>query len=89
MKTLGLYVGDLCYVHNDESWSKICDMMSANNNLDYLKTDDFVLASTDVGDGSFPGYSLKMYGVDSGTLGMIWLDKITLPNGILHGNIFQ
>ena len=93
---LGLYIGDLCYVLDDKTWALLCKQMEENNNWDsysgpiphssYLN--DIVIEGTG-GDGVFSGYKLSVFPVDSGTFGAIWVDRITNPDGIQFGCVYD
>jgi len=93
-----LYVGDLCYVLRGDCWKRLCDKMSLSNNYDHCIDDGMVLNGTRHGDGCYYGdkeYSRSFvvdgdgsYPVDSGTLGMVWLDKVTDQSGLYLGNVF-
>jgi hypothetical protein len=85
-----VYVGDLCYVCSDANWNEKCNRMSAADNWESLVTEgESAMCATGIGDGIFDGSSGGYYGVDSGTLGIIWRDKVTKENGLHLGNIFE
>lgn len=73
-------VGDLCYViRDDELWSKVCDI-SFQEDFDGLLNKEIPelpiawLHGTHFGDGEFDDNYGRLYGVDSGTIGLIKVD---------------
>jgi len=81
------YVGDLCYVLNDE-WDEVCELMFAGrknggcNQGEFNLKDGrrFALYSTAYGDGTYVDNLGNEYFVDAGCIGCILLDDINLGN---------
>lgn len=78
------YIGDPCYVFNNE-WSNICDYMFSDSNENVGRYDSpkgyFVIyGSTAYGDGCYEGSDGNEYAVDSGTLGIVPFDAISIDN---------
>jgi hypothetical protein len=70
------YIGDLCYVIEDDVWSEVCDLSfdPMNDPGDMLQLQDgrqFFILDTAYGDGCYGGTDGKAYCVDSGTIGAI------------------
>lgn len=70
------YIGDLCYVIEDDLWGEVCDLSSISDNEegDLLTLKDgreFYIMSTAYGDGCYSGSDGNTYSVDSGTIGAI------------------
>jgi hypothetical protein len=71
------YVGDLCYVFDDDSWTEICDLQFAS--IQHCLDGAFVLkdgtrfanVSTHYGDGVYADQDGYTYGVDSGSIGCV------------------
>ena len=73
------YIGDLCYVIEDDNWSEVCELSfdPLNEPGDMLQLEDgrqFFILNTAYGDGLFSGNDGKVYCVDSGTIGAISVD---------------
>ena len=73
------YIGDLCYVIEDDNWSEVCDLSfdPLNEPGDMLQLEDgrqFFILDTAYGDGCYCGTDGKVYSVDSGTIGAIKVD---------------
>ena len=80
------WVGDLCYVMHPE-WSELCSIMFAEDDMVEgeltVQNKRIFLASTAYGDGRFNDNVGRLYGVDSGSLGIIAVENIAeseLPN---------
>jgi len=76
------YVGDLCYVMNDDDWSEICDITIDGNNCidgEFMMKDNrrFAMYRTLWGDGTYFDQYGNQYFVDSGTIGCIFLTDTT------------
>lgn len=75
------YIGDLCYVIEDDNWSEVCDLSfdPLNEPGDMLQLEDgrqFFILDTAYGDGCYCGTDGKVYCVDSGTIGAISVDHL-------------
>lgn len=85
-----VWVGDLCYVLTDERWQDLCEQMG--DGRAYLSDNGktFALSGTAYGDGCYDGrYSptqkvFRSYGVDTGTIGVIWEDAMDNEDGGGH-----
>lgn len=80
------YVGDLCYVINDDAtWAELCDLMfppeSDGRSVDgeYTLKDGrrFACYSTAYGDGLYPSNIGSNLSVDSGSIGCMLVSDIT------------
>lgn len=78
------YVGDLCYVINDDKvWSEVCEMTltKAGRSIEGAFTlssgKRFAMLSTAYGDGFYRDNEGQGYSVDSGTIGCIKVDDLT------------
>ena len=81
MKAGRYYVGDLCYVMNDEEWDKVTSLLfDANCYLtgEFNLPDGTRFASyfTAYGDGTYRDQHGRSYSVDSGTIGCIHVEDI-------------
>lgn len=72
------YVGDPCYVINDENWRKICLNMDwdkhsncGEKNIIRIGDDSYYEATTKYGDGGYKDNSGRMYSVDAGVIGVV------------------
>lgn len=88
------YVGDLCYVMYPE-WSELCDIMFAEDEMLEgeltVQNKRLFLASTAYGDGNYADNTGGLYGVDSGSLGIIAVSDISeseLPN-LIDGRVID
>lgn len=93
------YVGDLCYVINDDDWSDFCDrsfpdaytevigIQETNEGINYANF------GTKYGDGVYTDYHGRRYAVDSGSIGCIPVcalgDKYDLEKVKSLGNIIS
>lgn len=81
MKSGRYYVGDLCYIMNDEEWDQASTLMFHGVEL---LTGEFNLPDgrrfakyfTAYGDGTYQDQHGRSYSVDSGTIGCIHVDDI-------------
>ena len=78
------YIGDLCYVMDNE-WDDVCSKIIVDNTVvegEFALDDGRVFAnfSTAYGDGVYADYQDKNYAVDSGNIGCIKIDDIRNPN---------
>lgn len=90
------YVGDLCYVMQDE-WSEVCDIMFSNSSkfrgsegvLTLKSGVKFAIYGTAHGDGEYSDQFGNKYPVDSGTIGCILVSDINNhpDNNIELGNV--
>lgn len=76
------YVGDLCYVLNDEDWDNVCALIIKDNQrlegeFELRDGRRFAIYGTTWGDGAYEDEFGKNYSVDSGTIGCILLEDIT------------
>lgn len=90
------YVGDLCYVMNDEEWREVCNLTLSHNEVnegEFTLPDGrrFAMYNTAWGDGTYQDQTGNYYSVDSGTIGCIkWSDVKThkyehiMELGVLH-----
>ena len=89
------YVGDLCYVLNDDTWRKICQYMFPKDGGEaygLFKLDDgrsLYIFRTAHGDGGYYDQNDNEYGVDSGTIGCIKLDDVDDPDRVWLGNVHE
>ena len=70
------YVGDLCYVMDDDEWREVCDLTIVNNKMvngEFNMKDGrrFAMYCTAYGDGVFYDENEREYSVDSGSIGCI------------------
>lgn len=75
-ETVKYYVGDLCYVIEDDVWGEVCELSfdPLNDAGDLLELADgrqFFIMNTAYGDGFYSDAEGRTYGVDSGTIGAI------------------
>lgn len=81
------YIGDLCYVMNDE-WDDVCSLLFAGRDDGGCNEGEFVLAdgrrfaiyNTVYGDGSYRDADGNSYSVDSGSIGCIRIEDIRLTD---------
>jgi hypothetical protein len=80
------YVGDLCYVMNDE-WDEVCDRFFPPDSVggvdgEFQLADGrkFFSLSTMYGDGTYRDNFGRAYGVDAGLIGAIKVDDIRDPD---------
>lgn len=79
------YVGDLCYVLNEE-WDEVCDLLFAGrtdggcNEGEFNLKDGrrFAIFNTAYGDGTYKDQLGRKYNVDAGSIGCILMDDIDL-----------
>lgn len=89
------YVGDLCYVLDDDDWDWVClnsfDPKSGKSIQGMFEMNNgkkFCLFETAYGDGEYNDQFGKSYLVDSGTIGCVLL-KYTTKDGMNGGQIIQ
>ena len=88
------FVGDLCYVLNEDVWKELCAMMFARDKttgtsgkFTLSNGREVVLFSTPMGDGLYNDSADRMYCVDSGTIGITTTDGLKEEYGtqVWHG----
>jgi len=75
------YVGDLCYVMDDDEWDEVCSIIIQGNKVidgEFVLKDgrEFAIYSTAYGDGEYNDYYGNSYSVDSGSIGCIKIEDI-------------
>lgn len=72
------YIGDLCYVLNEEEWLEVCDLLDIRGDGAHTLTSGkrIGLFYTSHGDGEYFDQNDNAYGVDSGTIGCILASEI-------------
>jgi hypothetical protein len=75
------YVGDLCYVLDDDEWDEVCSIIIQGNKVidgEFVLEDgrEFAIYSTAYGDGEYNDYYGNSYSVDSGSIGCIKIEDI-------------
>lgn len=81
------YVGDPCYVFEHETWSKICDKLHFDNDIQTVEmpTGTFACIGTMYGDGTYPGSGAllggKWFDVDAGLVGVVPVSMIDRADG--------
>ena len=75
------YVGDLCYVLDDDEWDEVCSLIIQGNKVidgEFVLKDgrEFAIYSTAYGDGEYNDYYGNSYSVDSGSIGCIKIEDI-------------
>jgi len=75
------YVGDLCYVLDDDEWDEVCSLIIQGNKVidgEFVLKDgrEFAIYSTAYGDGEYNDYYENSYSVDSGSIGCIKIEDI-------------
>jgi hypothetical protein len=88
------YVGDLCYVLNDE-WDEVCRLLFAGrddhgcNQGEFNLSDGrrFAIYNTAYGDGTYYDQNDRGYAVDAGSIGCILMEDIDLthPDNFISG----
>ena len=70
------YVGDLCYVLNDDVWKELCAMIHTGDKTGtfgkFILSNgrELVLFDMPMGDGLYKDFAERTYSVDSGTIGI-------------------
>jgi len=96
MKAGKYYIGDLCYVMNDE-WDEVCNLTISGNevlNGEFNLKDGrrFAMFTTRWGDGNYFDQHGKSYDVDSGSIGCILISDIDMKkerNFLSGGNVYD
>ena len=97
MKAGKYYVGDLCYVFNDEDWQAVCKVIIDGHSClegEFNLPDGrrFAVFSTAWGDGEYYDQNGHSYSVDAGSIGCMLVDNITAnkyDNLLDLGNIVE
>jgi hypothetical protein len=76
------YVGDLCYVFDDEDWQDVCELIIKGNDClegEFNLPDGrrFAIFNTSYGDGEYEDQNGHKYCVDAGSIGCTLVDNIT------------
>jgi len=89
------YVGDLCYVFQDEMWDEVCDKtfdpMTEESIEGVFGLDNgikFAMFGTAYGDGEYSDKQNRRYLVDSGTIGCVLLKDVS-PADTGGGNVVE
>ena len=83
--TARYYVGDLCYVLDNDVWNEVCNQTPFDNSTFEFELSDgrkYLLFSTAYGDGTYNDNEGNPYSVDSGTIGAIKVDDIVDTKGL-------
>ena len=75
------YVGDLCYVMDDDEWEQVCartiqGSKFADGEFELNDGRKFAIYGTSWGDGGYHDYYGNEYSVDSGSIGCIKVEDI-------------
>ena len=75
------YVGDLCYVMDNDEWAQVCartiqGKSLADGEFELPDGRKFAIYATSWGDGGYQDYYGNEYSVDSGSIGCIKLEDI-------------
>ena len=75
------YVGDLCYVLDDDEWDQVCartiqGKSFADGEFELNDGRKFAIYGTSWGDGGYQDYYGNEYSVDSGSIGCIKIEDI-------------
>lgn len=87
----GFYIGDICYVLNDDIYDGIWGKIGQYEDGEYATGggDKFAVASTAYGDGCYADDYGNVYGVDAGVLGLVPLELVAERNGVQWGAVFK
>ena len=97
MKAGKYYVGDLCYVFNNDDWDKICSIIIDGHSClegEFNLPDNrrFAVFNTAYGDGEYFDQNGHAYSVDAGSIGCTLVDNISsdkYENLLDLGNIVE
>lgn len=97
MKAGKYYVGDLCYVFNDEDWNQICKIIIDGHSclqgeFNLAENRRFAIFNTAYGDGEYEDQNGHSYSVDAGSIGCTLVDNISADkyeNLLDLGNIVE
>lgn len=86
----GFYIGDICYVLNDEIYYGIWGAAGFEDGIYQVPERGcrFAVAGTAYGDGEFEDTQLRQYGVDAGVIGLVpaeLIDKETRGGHYFEG----
>jgi len=81
MKAGKYYVGDLCYVFDDEEWKEVCDLIIDGHSClqgEFNLPDGrrFAIFNTAYGDGEYYDQDKTSYYVDAGAIGCVLVEDI-------------
>ncbi len=87
----GFYIGDICYVLNDDIYDGIWGKIGQYQDGEYATGggNKFAMASTAYGDGCYDDDYGNVYGVDAGVLGLVPLELVAKQNGVQWGAVFE
>lgn len=94
MKAGKYYVGDLCYVM-DNDWDEVCDLTIDGSQVlsgEFNMKDGrrFALYTTMYGDGTYRDEQGREYPVDSGSIGCVRVEDITMDQADINfGQIIE
>ena len=76
------YVGDLCYVFNDDDWDNVCKLIidvneCAEGEFNLADGRRFAIYNTAYGDGEYEDQDWHHYSVDSGSIGCTLVENIS------------
>jgi len=79
--TATYYIGDLCYVIEDDVWEEVCDLIFSGGEEQRRRFQlsdgrEFFMFGTAHGDGEYSDQFGGSYGVDSGSIGAIRVEDI-------------
>lgn len=82
MKAGLYYIGDLCYVFNDNDWDEVCSLTikgheCLSGEFEFKDGRRFAMYNTKYGDGLYQDQFGNKYGVDSGSIGCVLVDHIS------------
>jgi hypothetical protein len=72
------WIGDLCYVFDDDSWDEICGLLDGEGEFTLKDGRRIAIYSTAWGDGIYEDQHGFVYGVDSGTLGCVLASDVKI-----------
>lgn len=76
------FVGDLCYVFDDEDWEEVCELIIKGKDClegEFNLPDGrrFAMFNTSYGDGEYKDQDGHKYGVDAGCIGCTLINNVT------------
>ena len=73
------YIGDLCYVFEEDDWDEICGLMFNSENDGYIEYKGFTMffANTKYGDGTYTDQYGYDYPVDAGLIGAVAIKHLS------------
>ena len=86
----GFYVGDICYVLNDDLYHGVWGAAGYENGVftDTASGLKFAVAGTLYGDGEYQDQQGRRYGVDAGVIGIVPIELVA-PKYYRGGHIFE